>query len=219
MNFRLGPDAGQNVVEATFAGNPGLPATFVLYGVQRDSTKPTTLTGLVLDNSSQPIGHALCEIFAPPDFTNPVLLKYTDTQGRFTFANTPAGAVDLSVFGSVATTLGTNAIPPNSFPFLSYTMTLIPNAENSLPWPVLLPRLNPNNAHTYYGTNDLVLTCEGMDGLKMTIKAGSMRDARGRLVTPENPATVSLNQVHHSMDGGKSFSHDEIGAGHPADLS
>jgi len=43
-----------------------------------------------------------------------------------------------------------------------------------------------------------VLTCEGIAGLKMTIKAGSMRDARGLPVTPQNPAQVSLNQVHHN---------------------
>ena len=62
--------------------------------------------------------------------------------------------------------------------------------------------MNTNNAVWYYGTNDLVLTCEGIEGLKMTIKAGSMRHPGvnglpGQLVIPSLPAYVSLNQVHH----------------------
>ena len=130
---QLGPDAGQNIIEANYPGNPGNPgnpATFVLYGVTRDLSKPTSLTGLVLDNTSQPIGNALCEIFIPGS-ASPVLITYSDTQGRFTFPNTPVGPADLFIYGPSATSLGTNKIPPNSFPFLSYPITLIPNAENS----------------------------------------------------------------------------------------
>src|SRR3954453_9015140 len=33
----------------------------------------------------------------------------------------------------------------------------------------------------------------------MTIKAGSMRKADGSLVSPQNTAAVSLNQVHHDQ--------------------
>ena len=198
MLCQLGPDAGQNTVEATYPGNPGNPATFVFYGVTRNLSEPTSLTGLVLDNTSQPIGNALCEIFVP-GLASPVLITYSDTQGRFSFPNTPVGPADLFIYGPSATSLGTDSIPPNTFPFLSYPITLVPNAENSLPKPVLLPRLNPKNERTYYGTNDLILTCEGMEGLKMTIKAGSMRKVNGSLVTPGNPAVVSLNQVHHDQ--------------------
>lgn len=204
VSLQLGPDAGQNVIEANFPGNPGLPATFICYGVARDLTKPTSLTGLVLDNASQPIGNALCQIFIAPNFTTPVLATYTDTQGRFIFSNTPSGPADLTVYGFTATTLGTNEITNNSlakpvYPFLSYTLTLIPNAENSLPKPVLLPRLNPDNTQKYYGTNDLIVTCAGIEGLKMTIKANSMHLVSGELVSPDHPAYVSLNQVHHDQ--------------------
>ena len=201
--LQLGPDAGQNIVEANYPGNPNLPATFIAYGVARDPSKPTTLTGLLLDNTSCPIGGATCSV----SVGGRMFTTTTDTQGRFVFAPStlnsnelstlPSGPAQLFVNGSTATNLLGATIPTNSFPSLEFSLILIPNAENSLPMPVLLPRLNLNNQRLYYGTNDLVLTCEGMEGLKMTIKAGSMRKPDGTLVTPDNPSFVSLNQVHH----------------------
>ena len=196
--LQLGPDAGQNHIEANYPGNPMLPATFIAYGVARDPSKLTTFTGLILDNTSQPIGGAWCRLWYPgPGGNVPQFSAYSDAQGRFTFTNALPGPVDLNILGSYATTLGTKYVPFGTFPALSFRTTLIPNAENSLPSPVLLPRLNTNNARTYYSTNDLVLTCQDIEGLKMTIKAGSMRLPNGTLVTPATPATVSLNQVHH----------------------
>src|SRR5207244_1130303 len=115
----------------------------------------------------------------------------------FHFTNTPTGPAQLRVDGLSATNLLGALVPSNSFPSLEFSFILIPNAENSLASPVLLPRMNLNNQRLYYGTNDLLLTCEGMEGLKMTIKANSMRKPDGTLVAPDNPATVSLNQVHH----------------------
>jgi hypothetical protein len=57
--------------------------------------------------------------------------------------------------------------------------------------------MNVHNAKTYDGTTDLVLTCEGIAGLKMTIKANSMKHPDGEIVSPARPALLSLNQVHH----------------------
>ena len=55
VNFTLGPDPGVNIVEATFGANPGLPATFTVTGVVRDVSRPTSFSGLVLDNANRPI--------------------------------------------------------------------------------------------------------------------------------------------------------------------
>ena len=196
VQFTLGPDAGANTVEANFTGNTGSPATFTVYGLVRDPAKPTTFTGLVLDNTSQPIGGAFCGLTVGGSF----FTATTDLQGRFTLgslaAPLPAGKADFYVNGISAISLGGVAIPPGSFPSLSFTPTIVPNAENGLTSPVLLPHLNPANARTYDGTTDLVLTCQGIAGLKMTIKAGSMRKVDGTLVSPANTTVVSLNQVH-----------------------
>ena len=41
-----------------------------------------------------------------------------------------------------------------------------------------------------------VLTVEGLDGLEMVVKAGSMTRADGTVPTPSNPAIIALNPVH-----------------------
>jgi alpha-tubulin suppressor-like RCC1 family protein len=193
VDFRFGVEAGNQLVEASFTGNVGTPATFVLYGVQRKAGQPTSFIGLVQDNALQPIVGAQCELVLGGS-TNRVTSNF---QGYFEFLNTPSGAGHLFVNGATATSIGTNVISTNSFPSLHYNVAVVPNAENSLLTPVLLPRLNTNNARWYAGTNDLILTCEGIEGLQMTVKAFSMRHPSGDLVTPERPAYVSLNQVHH----------------------
>jgi hypothetical protein len=158
------------MIKATFSGNPGLPATFIAYGVARDPSRPTTLSGLVLDNSSRPIGGAACEL----SVNGALLTATTDAQGQFHFTNLPAVPARLSVNGLTATNLNGQTILVGTYPSLEYSLMLIPNAENSLAMPVLLPRLNPNNARVYYGTNDLVLTCEGMaTGDFMSLRDGS----------------------------------------------
>src|SRR5207249_3066388 len=77
-----------------------------------------------------------------------------------------------------------------------------PNAANALAMPVLLPPLLTANDAMYSGTQtqDLVLTCQGMDGLRFIVSAGTtITLADGTLVGPSNPGLVplSLNQVHH----------------------
>src|SRR5439155_16060530 len=191
--FQLWPDPGNNLVEASFPNNPGSPATFIAYGLARDPTQPTSLNGLVLDNSSRPIGDAACEL----SVNGVSLATTTDFQGQFHFTYLPAGPAHLRVDGFVATNLNGQPIPVGSYPALEYSLVLIPNAENSLPMPVLLPKLNPANVVTNWGTNDIVLTCDGIDGLQMLVKAGSMRKPDGSPVTPATPSIISLNQVHH----------------------
>jgi alpha-tubulin suppressor-like RCC1 family protein len=193
VGFISGPEGGQNLIEATFPGQFGLPVTFVVYGVARDASQPGAFTGLILDNTSCPVGGATV-VLRVANYERPVT---SDAQGRFRFEDVPGGMGHLYVNGRNATHLLGKPIPTNSFPSLSYAVTTVANAENSLPAPVLLPRLNPANAVTYYGTNDLVLTCAGIEGLKFTISANSMTDEKGVRVSPTNAVVVSLDQVHH----------------------
>ncbi len=62
---------------------------------------------------------------------------------------------------------------------------------------MLLPELNPNNVRSYDGSQDVELTVEGIDGLTMTVTAGSMRRADGSVPSPADPENLFLNQVHY----------------------
>ena len=192
--LRLGAGPGNNLVEANFVQNRTAPAVFTATGVARGDDSVTSLVGLVQDDSSLGIGGADCYLNVGQEFFRAT----TSESGRFVFVDVPPGPAKLLVNALTATTRGGQPIPPGSFPSLNSTLILIPNTENQLPKPILLPRLNPGNARIYDGSSDLILTCEGVAGLRMTIKAGSMRLPDGTSPTPANPTVISLNQVRHS---------------------
>ena len=73
VSFKYGPNTGNNVIQATFDGNTGPPATFVLFGAASDSTVPTSFSGVVFDNSNQPIGGVRCQLEIGGEFLPPVL--------------------------------------------------------------------------------------------------------------------------------------------------
>ena len=55
VDFTLGSGPGNNIVSATFPSNPSNPAHFVVFGIVRDEARPTSFSGLVVNNASQPI--------------------------------------------------------------------------------------------------------------------------------------------------------------------
>ncbi len=191
--FTGGLDGGDATVEANFEGNPKAPAVFSVKGILRVAGRGTSFGGVVLDNAHCPVGGARAVLTVGTDR----YVADSDLTGRFYFPNVTPGPARLRVDGLVATQLNGLTIPAGSFPFLTFSPVLVPNAENSLDNPVLLPRLNPANAVFYDGTRDVVLTCEGIAGLRMTVKAGSMRRVDGSKPSPSDPAIISLNQVHH----------------------
>jgi cysteine-rich repeat protein len=195
VRFQLGPEPGHNVVEATFPGNMSLPATFVAIGIPRNLLEPTRFSGLVLNNASQPIENVKCTLAV--DNQSP-LITYSDAAGQFQFGIvTGAGHADLYADGSTATAINGVPITGERYPFLHFEPVIIPNAQNLIGMPVLLPPLNPANDKVFDNTQDVELTVDGMEGLKMIARAGSMTRANGTVPSPSDPATLSLNQVHH----------------------
>ncbi len=196
MPFELGLVGGVNVIEANFDGNPRLPATFTFTGIERNLDTPTSLVGTVLDNASRPLGNARMEL----RIGGPIVAEtFTDSQGRFEFTDVPSGAAHLVADGSTADTLAGEPIQPNSFPFVGYDFTMVPNAENRLPQSVLLPQYNPANRFLYDGTQDVILTIEGIEGLKFTVAAGTtVRLVDGTVIDGVNGNSVdlTLDQVH-----------------------
>jgi PKD repeat protein len=195
VRFVLGPTALEHVIEADFDANPRAPVRFVLSGVVREARPLTTFTGLVLDNAQRPIQGAVCRIVVPGEIVPPVR---SDADGQFRFTSrTLSGLASIWVEGLFATHLAGREIPLGSFPSLHFETVITPLSENSLATPVLLPPLDPRNTRVYDGTRDVDLTVAGVEGLRMRIRAGSMRLADGRRPSRGEPAVVALNQVHH----------------------
>jgi hypothetical protein len=191
--FELGAAGVDQVVEATFPGNPGPPVSFVAFGVERIPGQPTRFAGVVVDNAGRPIGGVHC-VLEVGGVTQPAVLSAAD--GSFGWDDLPAGPAHLHVDGLVADTLDGLPIPPGSFPTLGLSLVLVPEAANALLAPVRLPSLDPANARTYDGTRDVELTVTGIEGLRMVVRAGSMRRADGSVPGPGDPAVIALNQVH-----------------------
>ena len=104
VDFTLSPDAGNNIVEASFSSNPTSAAQFVIFGIQRDVNQPTSFSGLVLNNNEQPIQGATCTL-AVGGTTLPAVSS--DIDGLFRFDPVAgSGPADLHVDGLTATRVG-----------------------------------------------------------------------------------------------------------------
>ena len=200
--FTYGPETGNNEVEVSIP-NPGSgSAMFTLYGVSRASNAPTTLSGQILDNSSQPLGGARMELVVGGTIVGST---QTDSNGQFSFSVSDplvAGPADLYLHAGSISTMNGGPVPVGTrFPDMHFVFTLVPNAPNAMRSPLNLPRLESVNDRVYDGARatDLELTCAGIDGLKMVVKAGTtITLADGRRVGPNDPGSVvlSINQVH-----------------------
>lgn len=185
----LGAAGGNNRVEANYPGNPNLPATFTVSGIVRDLSQPTRLSGIVLNNAAQPIQGVTCTL----EVGNMAVASVVSAaDGTVLFSSIPGGgAAHLLVDGSTATAVGGMPIP-GSFPDLAYEIVLVPNAENELPAPILLPNLDPANTFAYSTTSDVEMTVVGLEGISLLVAAGSM--SVGGMPAVDG-APISVNQV------------------------
>lgn len=198
VNFTLGPNAGNNVVDATLVSNPTLQrAQFVAFGVVRDEANPTSFASVILNNAMQPIGGATCTLTVG-ETVLPIEISGVD--GRINFNNiTVAGSAHLSVDGSTATTVSGQGILLGTYPSLAFEPVIIPNAINSLPTPIRLPPLNPTSGVVFDNTQDVTLMLPGIEGLSMVLRAGvstTVTKPDGTVVNTSNPITLSLSEVH-----------------------
>ncbi|MCR9245429.1 MAG: carboxypeptidase regulatory-like domain-containing protein [bacterium] len=196
VTLTTGEFAGLNEIVADFVGNPGATAVFTVTGLATDHAT-ASFVGTVTDNSCQPIEGATCVL----KFTGGAEVTTTsDAAGHFTLGDLPAtGAADLYVHGDTAIRVGDRPIQASTlrFPDLHYEVVVVDRAENSLPAEVKLPRLDPQNDVSYDGTQDVTLTCAGIEGLQMIIRAGSMTLPDGTRPSQTAPTVLAINQVHH----------------------
>ncbi len=191
VDFEYGLQPGVNTIEASLSKAQIGPVAFVLVGLEREESTPTSFATQVVDNAGQPIEGATCTIIAS-DGSNET--TFSDERGVCQFDELAlSGPVQLGVLGQTATAVNGVAIPPGSFPSLSFHPIIVPNTRNSLGMPVRLPPLNPANVQVYSRTEDVELTIGGLEGLKMTVTAGSMYV--GGALAPTG-TTIALNTVH-----------------------
>ncbi|QGZ42387.1 hypothetical protein IP92_04122 [Pseudoduganella flava] len=196
--FVLGPDqgVGNNVVEANFAGGTGFAAAFSASGLVPGPAEQTRISGVVLDNSNQPIPGVTMRLLQitqgnrsniPQEMAAAVR---TDAQGQFTMQPVPVGVFKLMADGGTAARDGV-------WPTLDFDMITVPGQNNTLGMPIFLPALNPNNRVCVNETTGGTLTLPEVPGFALTIAPGSATFPGGSRsgcvsVTPVNMDKVPM---------------------------
>jgi hypothetical protein len=194
----LGPDAGvnNNILEATFPGNAGFSAAFTATGRVAGAVADTAITGVVLDNSNQPIPGVTIRLFQlnqgpagnlPQQVGTPV---QADGEGQFRIQPAPVGVFKLMADGGTATR-------PGVWPTLEYDIITTPGQNNTVGSPVYLPQLNPQNKLCVTPSTGGTLTVSEVPGFSLTIAPGSATFPGGSrtgcvTVTPVNMDKVPM---------------------------
>lgn len=182
LAFTLGPTAGNdsNVVNATFEANSGPPAGFTATGLIPGDPGDTRISGVVLDNSNNPIPNVTMRVEGT---TREAL---TDANGQFVVSNVPVGPVHLIADG---TTAGIRGVI--EYPKLKYELTTIAGANNTVGMPIYLLPLDLANAKWVGGNADVTYTIPDVPGFELTIKANSVTFPDG-----SKEGYISVTQVH-----------------------
>lgn len=170
LGTQIGND--NNLVEANFPGNPGAPAAFTASGRAPGNPSNTTVSGIVLDNSNNPIPGVTIRLFQtnqgnvnnlPVQVGTPV---QTAANGTFLIPSAPVGFFKLMADG-------TTAPGPNSYPTLEYDLVTVAGNDNTVGMPIYLPALDTVNKLCVDDTHGGTLTLPQVPGFALTVPAGS----------------------------------------------
>ncbi|WP_146171986.1 choice-of-anchor X domain-containing protein [Pseudoduganella armeniaca] len=194
--FALGPNQGvnNNVVEANFAGGTGYAATFTANGLLPGPAAQTRISGVVLDNSNQPIPGVTMRLLQitqgnrsniPQEMAEAVR---TDAQGQFVMQPVPVGVFKLMADGGSATRDGI-------WPTLDFDMVTVPGQDNTPGMPIFLPALNPNNRVCVDESTGGTLTLPEVPGFALAIAPGSATFPGGSRSGCVHVTPVNLDKV------------------------
>jgi uncharacterized Zn-binding protein involved in type VI secretion len=178
----LGPEEGiaNNVAEARIDALPDGPlAGFVANGRVAGDPLLTTVSGVVLDNSNQPVPGVTVRIL------DTAFTAQTDAQGMFHIAGAPVGTVKLIVDGSTSQR-------PGSWPDLEFVLTTIPGRDNTLGMPIYLLPLNLTGGLQVDETHGGTLTLPDVPGFALEVLPGSVTFPGGG-----KSGVVSVTVVHN----------------------
>jgi len=170
----LGPNAGisSNIVEASFTGNTGFPATFIASGLTPGPASATRISGVVLDNSNNPIPGVTMRLFqvsqgnngnTPQQVAMPV---QTNAQGQFTMQPVPVGVFKLMADGGTSQRSGI-------WPTIEYDLITVAGQNNTVGSPIYLPEILSNNRLCVSPTTGGTLTIPQAPGFSLTVAPGS----------------------------------------------
>lgn len=180
----------QNMVSATFPGNPGQPVTFTALPKAPGNPANTTISGVVLDNSNNPIPGVTLRLFQTNqgNFNNlPVQIGtpvQTNVQGTFLIPSAPVGFFKLMADGSTAAST-------NSYPTLEYDIVTVAGIDNTVGTPIYLPALDTVNKLCVDETHGGTLTLPQVPGFALTVSPGSATFPGG-----SHQGCVSVTPVH-----------------------
>lgn len=167
-----------HVVEATFPGNPGLPASFVASAKVAGDPAQTRISGVVLDNTDRPIPGVTLRI------EGTALVTQTNEQGQFLLQPAPVGHLQLIADGSTAQR-------PGTWPTLEYDLVTISGQNNTIGMPVYLLPLDLPNGLFVDQTTGGRLTLPQVPGFSLSVAPGSATFPDG-----SRSGVVSVTVVH-----------------------
>ncbi len=174
--FQEGID--NNRVRATFPGNIGFPASFTASGRVAGDPSATQISGVVFDNTDQPIPGVTLTV------AGTALTTQSDAQGQFVLTPVPVGTVHLLADGSTAQR-------PGTWPNLEYELVTLPGQDNTLGMPIYLLPLDIPNGLFVDQTTGGTLTLPQVPGFALTIEPGAATFPNG-----SQSGTVSVTVVH-----------------------
>ena len=159
----LGPDPGDehNIVEATYPGNIGLPVTFVASSRIPGNPAETSVSGVVLDNSDQPVPGATLRIVGHP------IAARSDANGYFMIKPAPVGTIRLVADGATVTR-------PGAWVWLQFDLVTIAGQDNGIGRPVRLIAKDMAQAITVDETHGGTLTLRQVPGYSLKIAPNSV---------------------------------------------
>jgi hypothetical protein len=176
----LGPQAGvsNNAVSASIEGLDGIPAGFTASGLEPGDPAQTRVSGVVLDNSDQPVPGVTLRL------RGTALATQADAAGQFSLAGVPVGDVHLMVDGSTAQR-------PGTWPNLEFEVVTVAGADNALDMPVYLLPLDLGHSIFVDETHGGTLTLPDYPGFSLTVAPNSAVFPDGN-----RHGTVSVTPVH-----------------------
>ncbi|HEX4966359.1 MAG TPA: DNRLRE domain-containing protein [Thermoanaerobaculia bacterium] len=168
-----------NRAEARIDGLVDSPvASFAASGRAAGDPAATSISGVVLDGSNQPVPGVTLRLL------DTTLSTQADEQGKFLLTGAPAGMVKLIADGSTTTR-------PGSWPDLEFVLFLVPGRDNPLTMPVYLLPLDLAHGLLIDETHGGTVRLPAAPGFALEVPAGSVTFPGGG-----RSGTISVTLVH-----------------------